>query len=119
MRTRMISKALSVLMALAVFAGLLAAWQAAPALAGFTPTPVPTRVPALTSTPPEPTSSPQRPAKEPKDTPTPTIATGLTSTPGVLPRSGEEDPSPVLAAAMLLLGVVSLMVIGPALRGRP
>lgn len=84
---------------LGVLFTVAATWHTASVMAGFTPTP-----PSSTS--------PQPPAKEPKDTPTPT-AVDLTVTPGVLPiAGGQADGSEVKVA--LVVGMIMLLAAGVA-----
>jgi hypothetical protein len=94
---------------LAVWLGLLLAsmsWQASPALAGFTPTPRPPATPI------PPTTEPQPPAKEPKDTPVPTPTINLTATPAVLPPGGA--PSQLVYGGLALALWCAALVIASA-----
>jgi hypothetical protein len=80
------------------------AWQAAPALAGFTPTPPPPPSLPVTDTPPPP------PEKPPKDTPIPTAMVSLTTTPGVLPVAGGEASDQV-DAEIIRLTIASTLIL--------
>jgi hypothetical protein len=92
----------------------LMTWQAAPALAGFTPTP-----PPPTNTPVVPTSTPQPPSgKPPKDTPIPTATVSLSATPGVLPVAGGEasDKTGTEITQLAIAGTLILVAVGVIIR---
>jgi hypothetical protein len=85
------------LVILSIWIMLSLTWQSGPALAGFTPTPRPTEIPALTP-----------PSKEPKDSPTPI---GLTATPGLLPIAGAQTQEPGLFA-VIIVGTLIVLTAG-------
>jgi hypothetical protein len=90
----------------------LMAWQPAPVLAGFTPTPRP----QPTNTPVPPVNTPQPPPeKPPKDTPAPTATVNLTATPGLLPPTGGQTGSG-LEPIPLLLAIIALVAVGAMIR---
>jgi len=88
---------------LAVLFMVVTARPATPALAGFTPTPIP---------PGQPSGTPQRPEKEPKATPTPT-AINLTATPEFLPTGGGQADEPGVRV-ILIIGMIILVAAGIA-----
>jgi hypothetical protein len=85
---------------LAVLFMVVTARPATPALAGFTPSPIP------------PGGTPQPPEKEPKVTPTPT-GINLTVTPGVLPIAGGQPDEPGVRV-ILIVGIIVLVAAGIA-----
>jgi hypothetical protein len=103
---------LPALLVLGVIALIWMAWQPAPALAGFTPTPRP----QLTNTPVPPVNTPQPPPeKPPKDTPAPTATVNLTATPGLLPPTGGQTGSG-LEPIPPLLALIALVAVGAMIR---
>ncbi len=88
---------------LAVLFMVVTARPATPALAGFTPTPIPSG---------QPTGTPQPPEKEPKVTPTPT-GINLTATPQVLPIGGGRPDEPGVRV-ILIVGMIVLVAAGIA-----
>ena len=103
---------LPALFVLGVIALIWMAWQPAPALAGFTPTPRP----QPTNTPAPPVDTPQPPPeKPPKDTPVPSATVSLTATPGVLPQAGGQIVNEHIPIIMLLV-VFALIAAGAMIR---
>lgn len=103
---------LPALFVLGVIAMVLMAWQPAPAMAGFTPTPPP----PPTNTPAPPVNTPQPPPeKPPKDTPIPTATVNLTATPGVLPQAGGQIVNEHISIIMLLV-ILALIAAGAMIR---
>ncbi len=100
-----------VLIALTALVALLAVPKAMPASAGFTPTP--TSAPVAT------TSTPQHATGKPQNAASSAIGIDMTAMPAVVPESAQDQPSPISTAVMILVALMGLMVIGPALRGRP
>jgi hypothetical protein len=104
---------LPALLVLGVIALVWMAWQAAPASAGFTPTPPP---PSNTPVPPPPTNTPKPPPeKPPKDTPVPTATVNLTATPGLIPLTGGQTGSG-LPSIPMLLAIITLVAVGAMIR---